>query len=227
MKEAVNNNAIKKRSNKVLALFMLFGVLVTFFLLSVLGTIHSDRRIPSEHATIHDRSLRGPIISADGYTLSYSRKTYQAVVRGASIKPEKRALFIKFFSIYSGIPIEEVHEKFMDRKGRSIKGNIILSKELNAKSAIQLKELAHKLRKLDVFQWVENHNGVKVLYGLDIIENGESRRFPLKDVFSPTLGYVGDRQEGRYIRPRAKRAGEELRSAYHFQKNGYFQGKGM
>ena len=226
MKEEINNHAINRRSSRVLALFILFAVLVLLFLLSVLNTIHSDRRIPSEHATIHDRSLRGPIISADGYTLSYSQKTYQAVVRGASIKPEKRELFIRFFSIYSGIPIEEVREKFTDKKGRPVQGNIVLSKELNAKSAMQLKELAHKLRKLDVFQWVENSNGVKVLYGLDVIENGESRRFPLKDVLSPTLGYVGDRQEGRYIRPEGRK-GLERKYEEHItsKKNGYFQGK--
>lgn len=226
MKEAVNNRAIKKKSSKVLTLFLLLALLVTIFLLSVLNTIHSDRRIPSEHATLHDRSLRGSIISADGYTLSYSQKTYQAVVRGASIKPEKRALFIKFFSIYSGISIEDVREKFTDKKGRPVTGNIILSKELNAKSAMQLKELAYKLRKLDVFQWVENSNGVKVLYGLDVIENGESRRFPLKDVLSPTVGYVGDRQEGRYIRPQGKK-GLERQYEEHItsKKNGYFQGK--
>ncbi|MFT7880832.1 MAG: penicillin-binding transpeptidase domain-containing protein [Sulfurimonas sp.] len=226
MKQAVNNQAIKKKSSKVLTLFLLLALLVTIFLLSVLNTIHSDRRIPSEHAKIHDRSLRGSIISADGYTLSYSQKTYQAVVRGASIKPEKRALFIKFFSIYSGIPIEKIREKFTDRKGRPVKGNIILSKELNAKSAMQLKELAYKLRKLGVFQWVENSSGVKVLFGLDIIENGESRRFPLKDVLSPTLGYVGDRQEGRYIRPQGKKGLErEYEEHITSKKNGYFQGK--
>jgi len=226
MKEEINNHAINQKGSRVLALFILFAVLIIFFLLSVLNTIHSDRRIPSEHAKIHDRSLRGDIISADGYTLSFSQKTYQAVVRGDSIKSEKRELFIKFFSIYSGIPIEEVREKFTDKKGQLIAGNIILSKELNAKSAMQLKELAHKLRKLDVFQWVENHNGVKVLYGLDVIENGESRRFPLKDVLSPTLGYVGNREEGRYIRPEGKK-GLERKYEEHItsKKNGYFQGK--
>ncbi|MDM5272234.1 penicillin-binding protein 2 [Sulfurovum sp. zt1-1] len=226
MKEAVNNRAIRERSNKVLTIFLLLVLLVVVFLMSVIHTIQSDRRIPSEHAKIHDRSLRGSIISADGYTLSYSQKTYQAVIRGASIKPEKRELFIKFFSIYSGIPIKAIQERFTDKKGRLITGNIVLSKELNAKSAMQLKELAHKLRKMDVFQWVENGNGVKVLYGLDIIENGESRRFPLKDILSPTLGYVGDRQEGRYIRPQGKK-GLERKYEEHItsKKNGYFQGK--
>ncbi len=91
---------------------------------------------------------------------------------------------------------------------------------------MQLKSLASKLRKLDVFQSIKTRSGIEVVYGLDIIENGESRRFPLKDVLSPILGYVGNESDGRYTRTSGKKG---LERAYEkhitSKKNGYFQGK--
>jgi len=226
MSKKINNKATNQRSKKVLVLFIFLVITVAIFLLSVLKTITSDRRIPSHHSTIYDRSFRGAIISADNYTLSSSQKTYQAVIRGASIDPDKKAVFIKLFSIYSGIPEEKLRKKFIDRKGKEIQGNIILSKSINARHAMQLKSLAYKLRKLDIFRWVKNRNGIDVLYGLDIIENGESRRFPLGDVMSPVLGYVGDKSDGRYTRPKGQK-GLERNYDKHItsKKNGYFKGK--
>ena len=226
MNKEIQNKAIHQRKNKISFLFLLLLLLMGIFLFSILKTISSDRRIPSHHSTIHDRSFRGSIISADGYTLSSSQKTYQAVIRGASIVPEKKALFVKLFSIYSGIPEKKILKRFKNRKGKEIKGNIVLSKTINSRSAMQLKSLAYKLRKLDVFQSIKTRSGIEVVFGLDIIENGESRRFPLKDVLSPILGYVGDKSDGRYTRPSGKKG---LERAYEkhitSKKNGYFQGK--
>ncbi|MFC2057323.1 penicillin-binding transpeptidase domain-containing protein [Campylobacterota bacterium] len=222
----IQNKAIHQRKNKISVLFLFLVLFMGIFLFSVLNTISSDRRIPSHNTTIYDRSFRGAIISADDYTLSSSEKTYQAVVRGASIDPDKKALFVKLFSIYSGIPEKKILKKFKNRKGQEIKGNITLSKTIHARSAMQLKSLAYKLRKLDVFQPIKTRSGIEVVYGLDIIENGESRRFPLKDVLSPILGYVGDKSDGRYTRPSGKKG---LERAYEkhitSKKNGYFQGK--
>ncbi len=226
MSKEIQNNAIHQRKNKISFLFILLLIAMAIFLTSILNTISSDRRVPSYHATVHDRSFRGAIISADGYTLSSSQKTYQAVIRGASIEPGKKALFVKLFSIYSNIPEEKLLKKFKNRKGKEIQGNIILSKTINARSAMQLKALSYKLRKLGVFNSIKNRRGIEVVYGLDIIENGESRRFPLADVLSPILGYVGKKSDGTYTRPSGKKG---LERAYdkHItsKKNGYFRGK--
>jgi len=226
MNKENNNKATNQRSLKVLVLFILLVIAVILFLFSILKTITSDRRIPSHHSTIHDRSFRGAIISADNYTLSSSQKTYQAVIRGASINPDKKEIFIKLFSIYSGIDAEKLRKKFKDRKGKEIKSNIILSKSITSRSAMQLKALAYKLRKLGVFRSIKNRSGIEVLYGLDIIENGETRRFPLGDVMSPILGYVGKKSDGRYTRPEGKK-GLERNYEKHItsKKNGYFKGK--
>jgi len=226
MNKNMENRVLHHRKNKISFLFLLLVVAMVIFLSSVLKTILSERRIPSQNTVIHDRSLRGDIISADNYTLSRSQKTYQAVIHGASIDPAKRKAFVRLFSIYSGIPEEDVLKKFKDKKGKDIKGNIVLSKEINFKSAMQLKELAYKLRKLGAFKTTKTRSGIEVLYGLDIIENGESREFPLKDVLSPVLGYVRNRNEERYSRPHGIK-GLERKYEKHItsKKNGYFKGK--
>jgi len=225
MNKHIKNQAVLNRKNKITFLYLLILFTMTLFLFSVLKTILSDRRVPSNTSTIHDRSFRGSIISADGYTLSDSQKTYQAVIRGSSINPNKKELFVKLFSIYSSIPEKDILKKFK-RKGKEIRGNIILSKTINARAAMQLKSLSYKLRKLDVFRSVKNRNGIEVVYGLDIVENGEKRRFPLKDVLSPILGYVGNQSDGRYTRTVGKKGLERSYNKHIAKKqDGFIRGK--
>ena len=197
-------SGIEQRNYRIGMLFLILLVAIFIFLLSILKTITSERHTPAQTTTKVERAFRGSIYSADHYTLSDSQQNYQAVIRGASIRPQKRPLFIKLFSIYSGIPQEEIRQKFFDKEGKAITGNIILSKNLNQKHAMQLKSLAYKLRQLEVFQSIKNRQGFEVLFGLDILAIGEKRRFPKKDLLSPIIGYVGKELEGRYIVPQGR-----------------------
>ncbi len=226
MSHSIKNRALQQRTGKITGLFIMIMAAMAIFLTSVLMTILSNRHVPRQYAIIHDRSLRGTIFSSDHYTLSSSYKTYQAVIRGESIDPDKKALFIKLFSIYSGIPEPEIEKRFKDKHGHPIKGNIVLSKTLNAKQAMQLRSLAYKLRQLNVFRSVKTHSGIEVLYGMDIVEIGESRTFPRKDILSPILGYVGKRDDHGYIRPEGKK-GLERKYDKHItsKKDGYLKGK--
>lgn len=223
MQKTNHNQAINNRTTKISLLFLLLILLLSGFLFSVFKTITSTRQIPSHHAIKHDRSLRGSIISADGYTLSSSEKTYEASVRGESIDPDKRALFVKLFSIYSGIAENTINQIFKERR---YKGHIILSKTLDTRDAMQLKSLAYKLKKLDVFRSIKNKNGIEVLYSLDITENGEHRRFPLVDVLTPILGYTRDKMEDGYNRPVGQKGLEQSYEKHiTSKKDGYFKGK--
>jgi len=225
MSNTVQNKAVNNRTNRVRILFGFFVLAMLLFLFSILKTIDSERHIPSKNTTIHNRAFRGAIISADNYRLSSSKKLYQAVIRGASIKPEKKELFIKLFSIYSGITEEHVRNSFIDSKGKQKQQNIILSKQINTSTAMQLKSLALKLRRLGVFRSIKTSSG-RIVYGLDIIEVGEYRRFPLHDVLTPVLGYMGKLDNEHYIRPIGKK-GLEGRYNKHIKakKNGFFRGK--
>jgi len=226
MQENITNKAIKQKTRKISTLFIIFLVLLGVFFIAIVKTIVKDRKVPSQFVTIHDRSFRGKIISKDNYTLAHSQKSYTATIRGASLDPHKRELFIKLFSIYSSMSVADVKDKLKDKTGKYKKGNIILSKTLTQKEAMQLKSLASKLRRLHIFRSIKTKSGIEVLYGLDIVENGESRIFALHDNLSPILGYVGKEDTNGYIRPIGKKG---LERAYEkhitSKKDGYFKGK--
>ena len=194
-----NSVAFQRRSTKLLILYALLILLVAVFLGSVWHTIDSDRRLPRRTATLHDRAVRGVIVSADGYTLSLPHKTYKAVVYAPGIDPEKRALFLHLFSIYSHRSEAEIAQTFLNRKGQPKQGYITLARELDAGTAIHLRALAYRLRRMHVFRPIQNRHGVKVVYGLDIVESGEQREFPLHDVLEPALGYVQNHDDGHYV----------------------------
>lgn len=217
-----------RKSIKLLLLFLFFILFFSIFLISLLRTISSDRHLPTATTKIHDRSLRGAIISQDGYTLAQSKKSYQVSIRAESLVEAKKEVFIKLFSLYSNIPENEVRKKLQNKQGSPIKrGFVILSNDVDATNAMQLKSLGYKLRKMDVFQSVKTPSGVEILYGLDVIENGEKRLFPLKDVASPILGYVGEqREESGYIRPLGKQGLERFYDKYiAYKQNGVLEGK--
>lgn len=222
----IQNRAVQKRTIRVTVLFILFGIAMTIFLISILNTIMKKRDMPSHNSTIHDRSLRGSIISSDRYTLSYSHKTYTASVRAESIRPEKRALFIRLFSIYSGVVEQEIKALFYTAQKKPKQGYITLSKTIPLNSAMRLKSLAYKLRRLKVFRSIKLNSGVEVLYGLDIVENGERRAFPLEDVLSPILGHTRNSLKGKYSRSEGKQ-GLERHYENHLNSkiDGNFTGK--
>ncbi len=218
--------AFRNRSIKLLILFIVLIFLVGAFLYSAYRTIRSDRHLPSATATIHDRALRGRIISRDGYTLSLPHKTYKAVVYAPSIDPGKRELFVRLFSIYSGLTQETIEQSFLDKKGRPRHGYIILANGIDAGTAIHLKSLAYKLRRLRVFRPVKNRRGVDIVYGLDIIESGEQREFPLHDVLEPVLGYIRDHDDGKYVEVKGVKGLERHYETYlRSRQNGWIKGE--
>ncbi len=226
MDKTLQNNAIHQRTYKISILFLLIIFAMLAFLFRIDTIISSDRGMPSHTKTIIDRAFRGAIISSDNYTLSSSSKTYYATVRGASINTLKRPLFIKLFSIYSGIGVDIIKSKLKNSQGEYIKGNIILSKDINARFAMQLKSLSYKLQQLNVFDYIKTSNGSKIIYAIDVIENRESRRYPLGDILTPVLGYTQDTPDGRYSRPTGLKGIEQYYNKYiKYKKDGYLKGK--
>ncbi|MDD5359160.1 MAG: penicillin-binding protein 2 [Sulfurovaceae bacterium] len=227
MNQDINNDYYSQKSTKILILFLLFVLAFGIFLFSTLKTIFSDRDLPSHTSIINDRSIRGEIISKDNYTVSKSQKIYQVSIRAESINPDNKELFISLFSLYSDIPKQEVKNKFKDRNGHEIKnGTIIFSKTVDARHAAQLKSLKTKLRNLNIIKPIKKANGIEIVYGLDVVETGENRVFPLNDTLSPILGYVGKQVEKDYIRPNGLQGLERKYDQYiKFKQNGIIEGK--
>ncbi len=217
--------AFHRRSIKLLLLYFFLILLAFAFLWSVAHVIVSDRHLPARTATIHDRALRGRIISQDHYTLSLPHKTYKAIVYAPSITPEKYDLFVRLFHIYSRIPEAEIRQRFLDKKGNPKRSYVTLSKTIDAGTAIHLKSLAYTLRRLGVFHPVRSRHGMDIVYGLDIIESGEQREFPLHDVLEPVLGYVHNTDDGRYVGVTGIKGLERHYQSYlTSSRNGFVQG---
>jgi cell division protein FtsI (penicillin-binding protein 3) len=184
--------------NKAPKIILLFGLLLigfVIFLSVMLMTAVKPRDLPSRFSSDSERAKRGDIISADGFHIASTQKLYKAVVNTRNIDPEKRDLFVKLFSIYSGMQPEEV-----ERKLRKRKGSVVLSYHISPKTAQYLKTLAFELRRLNVFIEYTLPSGRSILHGLNILESGETREYPYGKVLTPVIGYPRKMEESGYTK---------------------------
>ena len=214
MKENYSDNRIiEYRSIILLGIFIIITFLLITFLITIISTINSDRHTNNKFATIRDSAIRGSIISADGYSLSYSQKLYRAEVNTLSIEPKKRNLFINLFSIYSGIDKYKIEKKFHNKRGRLIRGRVVLSRDIDIRLASDLKSLSRKLNSMRVFRPLDRSKPHLIL-GLDIIADNEKRFFPYKTLLTPTVGYVQNREKDGYRLPVAIKGLEKEYDSY-------------
>lgn len=188
------HNTQSKKAGKVLLLFLLMVVGFIIFLGTILYHNITERKLPNLQSKRIENAIRGNIYSSDGFLLASSKKIYKAVVNTYNINPQKKELFINLFSIYSKIPKDEIAKKLEQ------KGNVILSYNIDSKSASYLKQLNLKLNQLDVFQSYEDKNGNIFKYGLSITESGESRDYLYGDMMEPILGYINKEHNSKITR---------------------------
>ncbi len=187
------SNVLNKKRLKLIIIMM--TVIFSIFAIRLLSLgLAGDGNIKTN--TLKDRALRGSIISSDGYTISRSIKTYSASFHTQYLDPNKKDFFLRLFSIYTNTPLEELKLKLIDKKGKAKKGWVTLSDNIDAKTAIYLKELKYKLNRFKVFA----ARGVNknFYYGLTINQKGESREYPLKEALSPILGYTRSKDNNGY-----------------------------
>ena len=174
----------QNKSKKIFLLYSLIVVGFLIFLSVMLLTTLKSRDLPL-HMKESSKAVRGSIISADGFHIATTVKLYKAVINTYYIDPDKKALFIELFSIYSGIDAKEIKDK-IDKQ----KGVVTLSYNIPQKQAQYLKQLSYELRRLKVF--VERKNattGRRTLHGLNIVESGESREYHYGKLLTPIIGY--------------------------------------
>ncbi|WP_456485147.1 peptidoglycan D,D-transpeptidase FtsI family protein [Hydrogenimonas sp.] len=186
---------ILKKKGKLLFILLFFVVLALLFIASIVHTAIAPRKIPTLVISETNRAIRGGIVSEEGFKLSFSQKLYKAMVNTRNIDPGKKELFVKLFSIYSGID-PKIIERRLEKKG-----NVVLSYNINANRAKYLKSLARKLRLLDIFIPYKTIDGRIIKYGLSLTESGESRIFAYHDFLTPVLGYMRKREDDGFTRP--------------------------
>jgi len=177
--------ANRNKSKKIFLLYVLIVIAFIVFLSVILFTVLNSRNVPSLYTVETSRASRGSIISADGFHLGTTKKLYKAVVDTRYIDPNKKELFIKLFSIYSGMSEKEIKQKLAKRSGV-----VVLSYNIEEIQAHYMKKLAHELRRFKVFIALKNSSsGLLSVHGLSIIESGESREYPYGNLLTPILGY--------------------------------------
>ncbi len=171
---------------KILVLFLLIALAFTMFLTTLLYKTNSERNLPKLQTSDTNTALRGDILSADGYTIATSKKLYTAMINTKNIKPNKIDVFVNLYSIYSGDNPKRVKKLIQKHSG-----NIVLSYEIDSKTAKHLQELSRKLYRMRVFQAYKNEKtGTSYVHGINIYENAEKRIYPNKDILTPIVGYV-------------------------------------
>ncbi|RXJ56168.1 peptidoglycan D,D-transpeptidase FtsI family protein [Candidatus Marinarcus aquaticus] len=182
-----NNLENITKTKKIAILFFFLIFLLVLLIISVFNSTKKQRRLPSLETTKKELAVRGDIISSDNFKIASSKKLYKASIDTRFLNEDKKELFINLFSIYSDIPKAKIKKKVYD----SLKhpGSLVLSYNIDSRSAKNLKELSYKLRRLDVFKAIKI-NGNKILQGLDIIESGEKRINSYQNSLTPVVGYI-------------------------------------
>ena len=185
----LNPKRVKIVSVTIAVLILIF--LIRVFYLSLQGDSSKYKTL-----TIKDRAMRGSIITSDGYTISRSIKSYTVSIHTKYLDPKKKSFFLTLFSIYTNIPLEDLKKRFYDKDGKEKKGWIVLADDIDAKTAIYLRELKYKLNRFKVFRGIKGNKNFYI--GLTINEKGESREYPLKEALSPILGYTREKTKDNY-----------------------------
>ena len=174
------------RKIKILFLFILISFGFVIFLSTLFYWAQIDRRLPRLTYKNHIHATRGNIISNDNFKVSSSKKLYKAVVDTRNIDPDKLDLFVNLYSLYSGDDRKRVKKRILSRKG-----SLVLSYKIESKSAKHLTSLARKLFRLGVFRPYRNpKTGATFTHGLNIVQSGERRVFPVVTTLTPVIGYV-------------------------------------
>jgi cell division protein FtsI (penicillin-binding protein 3) len=190
----MQENQQQSKAQKTLFLFLLVTLGFLVFVTVMFFTVIQPRHLPSLYAYESSRAQRGSIISADGFHLATTKKLYKAMVDTRYIDPQKKALFIKLFSIYSGIDKKTIEKKLASRKGV-----VVLSYNIEELQANYLKKLAFELRRFKVFLELKNpKTGIRSIHGLNVLESGESRLYPYGKLLTPLIGYPHKLEDDGY-----------------------------
>lgn len=171
--------------SKVYVVFLLIVLGIFIFLTVIFYRSSIERRLPKLQSSDYTSAMRGSILSQDGFSLASSQKLFKAMVDTRNIDPNKKELFIKLYTLYSGDDPKKI------RKIIAKKGLVTLSYEIDAKGAAYLKELARKLYRNKVFiAYQDPKTGIVSTQGMSIIESGERRIYMASDALTPAIGYI-------------------------------------
>lgn len=215
---------MEDRGSRTLKILITFAVLISlciiFFSVVIYKAITTRQSLSLSSAKT-DIAVRGDIYSSDAFTLASSQKLYKVSVNTASIDPDKKELFIKLFSIYSGIDPQEIAQK-LNRSGYTT-----LSYSITSNVAKNLKQLNAKLLAYNVFrEYRDKNDKFYQKMGLSVEVSGISRVYLYNDALEPVLGYVQKQEIGSLTTPNGIKGIERYKNnLLEPKQNGLIEGK--
>ena len=180
-----------ERNKKIkISIVFLFFVMITLFLIATFwGIKNSDKKTSPIDKRSIDYATRGNILSSQDIAFTYSKTLYKVVIYKKYLDENKKDILINLFSKYTGIDRDFLREKlYEDSK------SIVFSRNIDTKTAKNIKELKYDLQRFKVFRPIKK--GSSFYQSIDISKNSESRVYPLKDTLEPYLGYVHIDEKG-------------------------------
>ncbi len=178
-----------KRKNRISLFFWMFVlVALLIFIVFLYRALSKPKYFISPEITKKKIALRGKIKS-DKFILAKSKQVYGVYILPRYIDSTKKEMFIKLFSIYSGISSKELRERLKSNPNKNVLLGIV-----DLKTKQDLIYLRHILDKFRVFR-IDEKSGYRIGY---YIENLDFvREYPYGDTFEPYLGrYRSDIKRG-------------------------------
>ena len=183
-----NNSSGMNKTKKTFSLLIIILLGILIFIAVVFTTSINNRKLPRINISKSELAIRGDILSSDNFKIASSKKIFKIAIDTRYLDENKIDLFVKLLSVYSDISKNKLYKKIYKSLAKR-PGYLVLSYNINARTAKNLKELAFKLRRLKVFKSLYR-NGNRYLVGLEVIESGEKRLYSYKDTLTPVVGYI-------------------------------------
>ena len=93
---------MNSRKSKITILFLLITFGISIFVLVIFYRASIERKLPKLQTSDVNTAIRGNIVTKDGFSISSSQKLYKVMLDTRNIDPNKKEMFIKLYSLYSG-----------------------------------------------------------------------------------------------------------------------------
>ncbi|MEA2050744.1 MAG: penicillin-binding protein 2 [Campylobacterota bacterium] len=181
-------NRSKKRNIKLwyLVLSSLFFILMIFlYLLNIYDITTDNIKLPSKNFGKKEIAVRGSIVTSDNFKIAKSTQAYKVIIDTRFLDSNKIGLFVTLFSIYTNIDKQEIQDKIDNQKH---KGRLVLTYNIDSRTAANLNQLKPKLNNLDIFIPLVKKSSF--IIGMDISISGDKRIYPYGNSMTPLTGFI-------------------------------------
>ncbi|MEA3554440.1 MAG: penicillin-binding protein 2 [Campylobacterota bacterium] len=164
---------------------LFFITMMTLYLVNIYDITNDDIKLPSKNYGKKDIAVRGSILTADSFKVAKSVQAYKVIIDTRFLDKNKQDLFITLFSIYTNIDKQTLRDKINNQKR---KGRLVLTYNIDSKTAANLNQLKPKLINLKVFIPLVKKSSF--IIGMDISISGDKRIYPYEKSLTPLTGYI-------------------------------------